>query len=193
MTYEWRAGDGIEIEASDRPTRFADTSAALIVSAFSRLLLVNPHPTTWNNWQFPYVSHTGAVDNPVASASDMEIWFDQNRSNALDGLAADSVAGLEELLGVELPMKWATVLATFALRHSKTADQWTLYRFQYYSTESLLRENLSTDLIHDWLSLGADVIRAVAASGMWDGLPVSENVITVLSEPSIVRSLRETV
>lgn len=183
MSYEWtpseRPANGL-IPEDECPTRLAATIALLVPSrSTGQLLLVNPHPDSWNNWQFPYAS----IASDVPDGTDVES-FEQLETalravtdlSSHDALrqAESAVAGQ---LGTGVSVTGGPATETFALRFSKTASVWTGYRFAYLV--GAVSDVTAVEHATHWLDVPQE---PTGVAPEVEGLPLSDNVAAVLFE-----------
>ncbi len=81
------------------------------------------------------------------------------------------------------------------LKYSKSKNQWTAYRFDYFTVTSLDQEALTARADQtniDFLPLAGDDFRAVVETGMFRGRPVVDNLLRLLADPSVIGRLAAT-
>jgi hypothetical protein len=193
MDYEWLPGKGqTSVEPDHQPRRLAATITALIGDADGRLLLLNPHPDSWNNWQLPYASITRDLEQPLKAATLETIEAALTQAVDLGDPATQQQATeqIAALLGnATVTLASRPALETFALRYSKTANVWTAYRFAYIAGAA---NATSTAIAHTWLDPADDQLATLLQTKELDGLAVSDNILTILADAQSRKIVTET-
>jgi hypothetical protein len=185
MDYEWAPGQSQQaINADQRPQRLAATLTAFISdSSRARLLLLNPHPDSWNNWQLPYESivHDLPEPLPAHTVADIELAASQATNLGDPAVLREGAEQISKLLGGStITLQPSPVLETFALRYSKTANVWTAYRFAYLMASA---HDAQASVASTWLDLDLSALTAILDTNQLEGLPLSDNVATILRDP----------
>lgn len=181
MSYEWTAGKERRVDEAERPARLAATLAGVFVVR-EQLLLVNPHPDSWNNWQLPYHSVSMNLDETESPRSYSEIEKVLQGSADLRDPAtlAQTEKTISEVLSTPIQLELHALLETYALRYSKTANVWTAYQFSYLS--GTLENRDAVALRHTWLDATDDELERAGQAGEVDGLPLSDNLAAIFGD-----------
>ena len=188
MDHEWLSGAAVGSPAPDEwPARLTTAVTAVAGTGPGDLLLVNPHPDTWNNWQLPYASYSSPNETQPGSFEQLERLLrtavDVSSPDVIDTAQAD----ISSLLGSQVSLEPVGELETFALRFSKTAGVWTGYRFIYLSAR--LAE-APDKLKPTYLDLVGDELAGAVTSRTLDGVALSDNVWELLQDPSLLAGLK---
>lgn len=193
----WTTSDREEllrtVPDESRPERVALTGTAVFRRSSSsrmEILLANPHPETWNNWLLPYGSlvlespreakaakNLGALTSEMRSMRDVH-FQDYRRAVAKqlgDMFDVDHVA-LEEHVFFE----------NFSLKFSKSAKVWTAYCFGYHLALTDLVE-AKCEVV--WLPLDVSTVQEVLDREHYADRPVADNIVSLLQNRAVLRSL----
>lgn len=191
--YNWAKGskEGTSVPPRHTPTRAALTAVGVITRADKRseLLLVNPHPDTWDSWMLPYASMT----------LPFELSDDQVTLSAIERALGDLIAdhgdayeknALEELgkaVGdTALAFAERPIFENFSLKYSKSAEVWTAYAFRYHAAEA---ESLQPTIDCVWIPLTAERIAELASAARVDGKEVAGNVLALLEDSESMQKM----
>jgi hypothetical protein len=200
--FNWTIDDtsslSTKLDQDHIPQRAALTGIGLFLKTHDRvsnLLLSNPHPESWNNWNFPY----GSFSLPLSLSAGAAISF-ASLTATLEGLYIDNMKEclervFREIGGVlgsgSLEFDDTALFSSFSLKYSKTAGLWTAYYFNYFRCLSAF--SLPSRGGWDWLELTSDVIQNVVATKQYAGLPVAGNIPLLLSDNKVIRVLQSEV
>lgn len=197
--YSWTLGEelaGNEVPEECMPQRIALTATGVVTRRNGagngpEILLCNPHPDTWNNWLLPYGSLTldpGQLTPGVTFGALAELMttLREREEVPYEEKALAEVKKLAGMAGCAFTLESA--MTNYSLKFSKSANVWTGYCFAYHVSRdghSAVPRAQAT-----WLSLDevclADAIQARAV----DGLPVADNVLSLLSNQESLAILR---
>jgi hypothetical protein len=188
LSYEWVRGRLPGGPQSDElPTRLANAVTAVSGRA-GELLVLNPHPETWNNWQLPYASFSNELDRSVEARTFQELETVLQRT--LDLASSETRTRAEReiaaSLGVKAHLGEASIAETYALRFSKTAGVWTAYRFAYVPARIEVPPTLQQT---GYLPLSGDECAKTAETGSWRGLQLSDNLLMILRDEALRGSI----
>lgn len=189
MDHEWVSGAAEGSPAPDEwPVRLTTAVTAVAGTGPGELLLVNPHPDSWNNWQLPYASYSSQNDTTqTGSFTELERLLRAASDVSAPEVIKTAEKDISASLGTHVSLEPANELETFALRFSKTAGVWTGYRFIYLGAR--LAGPPST-LTPTYLDLVGDGLAGAVANRSLEGVALSDNVWELLRDPRLLAALK---
>lgn len=169
-----------KIKSDSLPKRIAITKTAALTrrnSAYgTQLLLWNPHPESWNNWQFPYISITEPwIEPQIHTFGELSAVLKRTHT-LLSNSPELELKKLEKVIGVSIDsFEPKPVAISYSLKYSKSATVWTAYIFAYHIGH--LTSNGVLQAQHEWLALRSPQTREALVSGTLNNLPLADNVI----------------
>lgn len=191
--YTWKLGDslsGQKLPKKSFPKRIALTATAVIIKTKDEgsLLLCNPHPESWNNWQMPYGSLALEAPSlpPGITFNQLAQSIEQLKTKNAEKYETDALGQIRSMLGWS-SFKFVTLpkLCNFSLKYSKTANTWTAYSFEYHLCRDL--ENIKSELQVTWVSLDSKSLQRLATSSTFEGHAVADNVLALLETPALIK------
>jgi hypothetical protein len=190
--YEWTINAGRllseSVPAESLPQRAAITGIGVVIAGRGprmKLLLCNPHASSWNNWLLPY----GSITEPFALDTSKESKTFKDLSENLIAILKEHrheynqsiFKAIGEMLGWDgLQFDREVFFSSYSLKYSKTANVWTAYLFNYHKCHA--RSDKKPGVPTTWLPLNRTAIAAISKSAHYDGLPVAPNVITLVTD-----------
>jgi hypothetical protein len=152
-----------------------------------QLLLVNPHPDTWNNWQFPYAALASSVseDTSCSSFERLEKALRDVADLSSQKILGDAEKEITEQLGTSVSVTGKLATESYALRFSQSADVWTGYRFAY--VVGAIHDPDSVKHATHWIDIPHAAPGNIPSSVQ--GVVLSDNVASVLFKDAV--ALRE--
>ena len=177
------------------PSRFVHTSIVLLRAPSQghthNLLLVNPTPRQWDDWQLPYASKDYDVLSDDSDGSTINELIDivSSQTGHVNATTAEIVDHVSDLIGSQvqpdsvIPIKYEN----YSLKFSQSACVYSFYQFTYMLLT--LVEQCKCEILHSWMPLNKDQVKKVSYMREFDGRKLAGNIIDLLADPGTYASL----
>lgn len=196
--YSWRSDDdrsGIIVPDESLPKRIALTATGVVTKMQPDgtivLLLCNPHPDSWNSWMLPYGSLVLDVETVSENLTFGKLgeYMENMRMQHIGNYEKRALSQVLQLVGLQRArFTLEPRLSNFSLKYSKSANVWTAYCFNYHL--SLEGESAKPECQVTWLMLKDENLYSVVKDGTLQGLPVADNVLSLLKTPDALNFIR---
>ena len=158
------------------------------------MLIYNSEPQISNTW-YPFYSTIN--DFYTFKSVSYKFLIEEFHKSIITGIEKDRITpasnNFSELFGCGKIDVINLNRNEYWLKYSKSSGVWTLYLFEYYlvskieSLSSLLKSENNTK---KFMPLDDFTIQKVLATGLYEGIPLVENIKQVLKNPEVLSKLR---